>query len=121
VLSLSDQVPWLDDGDVDERQLRGLVAVGLIGTLEEVGWQLRPHLAALWRGERDAEVLTRGVAPREAAALTAVLFHVQQLEGEFGPPPPAGVAAAVAALEETAAGGGGGGGGGEEQQSGGSA
>lgn len=91
------QVPWLDDDDVDERELRGIVAVGLLGTLEEVGWQLREKLLTLWAGERDVEVLTAGVGQREAAALTAILYHTQQLEGEYGKPPAAGVAAALAA------------------------
>jgi hypothetical protein len=91
------QVPWLDDDDVDERELRGIVAVGLLGTLEEVGWELRENLLKLWAGERDVEVLTAGVGEREAAALSAILYHTQQLEGEYGKPTEAGIAAAVTA------------------------
>lgn len=91
------QVPWLDDQDVDERELRGVVAVGLLGTLEEVGWQLREKLLTLWAGERDLDVLTAGVGAREAGALTAILYHTEQLEREFDKPPAAGVAAALAA------------------------
>jgi hypothetical protein len=91
------QVPWLSDEDVEERELRGLVAVSLLGTLEEVGWQLREKLLALWAGERDLDALTAEVGAREAAALTAILYHTEQLEREFGGPPAAGVAAAVKA------------------------
>ncbi|WIA39428.1 hypothetical protein OEZ86_005530 [Tetradesmus obliquus] len=91
------KVPWLNDDDVEERELRGLVAVGLLGTLEEVGWQLRQPLLALWGGERDLDALTEGVGPREAAALTMILYHTEQLEHEFGGPAAAGVAAALKA------------------------
>ncbi len=90
-------MPWLDDGDVDERELRGVVAVSLLGTLEEVGWQLRSGLLALWGGERNIEVIAGGAPPRERAALTAILFHTQQLEARYNRPSPAGVAAALAA------------------------
>lgn len=90
-------MPWLDDEDVDERELRGVVAVGLLGTLEEVGWQLRAPLLSLWAGERDLDKLTAGAGPREAAALTAILYHTQQLEQQYNKPPAQGVAAALAA------------------------
>eukprot|EP00879_Flechtneria_rotunda_P012689 GHRR01013250.1.p1 GENE.GHRR01013250.1~~GHRR01013250.1.p1 ORF type:complete len:462 (+),score=209.55 GHRR01013250.1:375-1760(+) len=91
------KVPWLDDGDVDERELRGVVAVSLLGTLEEVGWQLREKLLSLWAGERDIEQLTKDVGPKEAAALTAILYHTQQMELQYNKPPAAGVAATLAA------------------------
>lgn len=91
------QVPWLDDEDVDERELRGLAAVGLLGTLEEVGWTIRSNLLALWAGERDAEVLTAGLGPREASAMSSILYHTQQLEEQFGKPPKESVEAALAA------------------------
>eukprot|EP00878_Enallax_costatus_P029237 GHUV01031683.1.p1 GENE.GHUV01031683.1~~GHUV01031683.1.p1 ORF type:complete len:365 (+),score=172.27 GHUV01031683.1:103-1095(+) len=99
------KVPWLDDDDVDERELRGVVAVGLLGTLEEVGWQLRDPLLSLWAGERDIDKLTADVGPREAAALTAILYHTQQLEEQFNKPPAEGVAAALAAARGPAAAG----------------
>lgn len=98
------QVPWLDDDDVDERELRGVVAVGLLGTLEEVGWQLREPLLSLWAGERDLDKLTAGTGPREAAAMTAILYHTQQLEQQYDKPPAHGVAAALAAAGGPAAG-----------------
>ena len=91
------QVPWLDDEDVDERELRGLAAVGLLGTLEEVGWTIRDKLLALWAGERDAEVLTAGLGPREASAMNSILYHTQQLEEQYGKPPRESVEAALAA------------------------
>lgn len=91
------QVPWLDDEDVEERELRGLAAVGLLGTLEEVGWTIRDKLLALWAGERDAEVLTAGLGPRESSAMSAILYHTQQLEQQYGKPPPESVEAALAA------------------------
>lgn len=100
------QVPWLDDDDVDERELRGVVAVGLLGTLEEVGWQLREPLLSLWAGERDLDKLTADVGPRESSALTAILYHTQQLEEQFNKPPAAGVAAALAAARGPASGAG---------------
>jgi hypothetical protein len=106
------RVPWLDDGDVDERELRGLVAVGLLGTLEEVGWRLRDGVAAIWKGERDGGALGSalggaaagadgegkgGLSARDLAALEAVLHHTRALEAEYGPPPPASVELAVKA------------------------
>lgn len=51
-------MPYLDDSITQERELRGVIAVALLGTLEEVGWTLRPALAALWGGERNLAVLT---------------------------------------------------------------
>jgi hypothetical protein len=87
----------LDDEDVEERELRGLAAVGLLGTLEEVGWTIRDKLLALWGGERDEEVLTAGLGPREASAMASILYHTQQLEAEYGKPPAASVEAALAA------------------------
>jgi hypothetical protein len=107
-------VPWLDDGDVDERELRGLVAVGLLGTLEEVGWQLRGPLLALWSGERDLDALCAAVGPKEGAALQAILFHMQKLEAEYGSPPQASIDAAVAAVQASPGGGDGGDGGAED-------
>lgn len=91
------QVPWLDDEDVDEKQLRGLAAVGLLGTLEEVGWTIRDKLLALWGGERDEAVLTAGLGPREASAMASILYHTHQLEEQYGQPPQASVEAALAA------------------------
>jgi len=99
VCDVAPQVPWLDDEDVEERELRGLAAVGLLGTLEEVGWTIRDKLLALWAGERDAEVLTAGLGPREASAMTSILFHTQQLEEQYGKPPQQSVQAALAAAE----------------------
>lgn len=92
-----DQVPWLDDEDVEERELRGLAAVGLLGTLEEVGWTIRDKVLALWGGERDEAVLTAGLGPREASAMASILYHTQQLEQHYGQPPPQSVEAALAA------------------------
>lgn len=43
---------------MSERELRGVVTVGLLGTLEEVGWSLRPGLARIWAGERDSEAVS---------------------------------------------------------------
>jgi hypothetical protein len=95
------KVPWLDDADVDERQLRGVVAFGLLGTLEEVGWELRPGVAAIWAGERDADAVAAmaGGDARRAAALAAVLYHTQRLEAQYGPPPAASADLAVRAAE----------------------
>jgi hypothetical protein len=95
------QVPWLDGGNVEERELRGVVAVGLLGTLEEVGWDLREGVAAIWGGARDGDALAKDALAsgdaRRAAALSAVLYHTRKLEDEYGPPPPEGAAAAAAA------------------------
>lgn len=80
------KVPWLDDLDVDERELRGVVAVGLLGTLEEVGWNIKQGVEMIWQGERDIEVAGQGLSDREKAALTSVMFHVLKNEREYGPP-----------------------------------
>jgi hypothetical protein len=99
----STQVPWLDDGNVDERELRGVVTFGLLGTLEEVGWELRDGVAAIWGGERDAEAVEKlAKDPKQAAALAAVLYHTVQLEAEFGAP---GEESAALAVRAAAAGG----------------
>jgi hypothetical protein len=89
----------LSDDDVEERELRGLAAVGLLGTLQEVGWTIRDKILSLWAGERDEEVLTAGLGPREASAMSAILYHTQQIEREYGKPPPESVEAALAAAK----------------------
>lgn len=86
--------------------------MGLLGTLEEVGWTIRDKLIALWGGERDEGVLTAGLGPREASAMASILYHTQQLEAQYGKPPPESVEAAL----EAASMGGGGGAGGEGEQ-----
>jgi hypothetical protein len=91
------QVPWLGDEDVEERELRGLAAVGLLGTLEEVGWTIRDKVLALWAGERDEAVLSAGLGPREVTAISSILYHTQQLEQQYGKPPQQSVDAALAA------------------------
>lgn len=87
----------MDDEDVEERELRGLAAVGLLGTLEEVGWTIRDKVLALWAGERDEAVLSAGLGPREATAISSILYHTQQLEEQYGRPPQQSVDAALAA------------------------
>jgi len=85
---------------VDERELRGIVAVGLLGTLEEVGWELREGVAAIWAGERDGEAVARRAKDaKQASALAAVLFHTHQLEAEFGAPKEGDVVLSIAAVE----------------------
>lgn len=90
----------MDDGSVDERELRGVVAVGLLGTLEEVGWDLRGGVAAIWGGERDAESLAKSAKDgKQASALASILYHTRQLEEQYGPPPAESAALAVRAAE----------------------
>jgi hypothetical protein len=87
------QVPWLDDRDVDEHELRGVVTIGLLGTLEEVGWDIRAGVERIWAGERDGDALSAGLEPRESAAMVSILYHTQRLENKYGPPPVLGSSA----------------------------
>lgn len=57
-------VPWLDEGKVEERELKGVAMHSLVGTLEEVGFGVREQLQAIWRGQRDAEVRACAVSVR---------------------------------------------------------
>jgi hypothetical protein len=62
--------------NVDEVELRGVVATGLLGTLEEVGWELRSGVAAIWGGQRDADALAAGAQDdKHGSALAAVLYR----------------------------------------------
>ena len=110
MVALIAQVPWLSTDDVDEQNLRGVVSVGLLGALEEVGWNLKGPLEAIWSGERDLAVLTgqeeeptsgKYIAPgsQEYAAIEAVLYHTNKLEEQYGAAPAAGRAAAVESLK----------------------
>jgi hypothetical protein len=95
------QVPWMDGDELDDAELRGVVAVGLLGTLEEVGFAaLRGRVRRVWAGERDVAELSRGAEPREAAALLSVLYHTRRLEERHGPASSAGREAAVRAAEQ---------------------
>lgn len=79
------QVPWLRADDVDDLQLQGVVTMGLLGTLEEVGWQIRDGVHRIWQGERDTEAVVAGAEGKEQAALVSILYHTLQLEKEHGP------------------------------------
>lgn len=81
------RVPWLNDKDVDEKELLGVITVGLLGTLEEVGWSIRGGLEHIWAGERDSEVVVEGLGVRERNALVCVLYHTQRFEASLGPAP----------------------------------
>jgi hypothetical protein len=80
-------VPWLSDHNVEDLQLRGVVTMGLIGTLEEVGWDIRAGIHAIWQGGREAEVVVAGRVGKEQAALVSILYHTLQMEKELGLPP----------------------------------
>ncbi|KXZ44791.1 hypothetical protein GPECTOR_62g906 [Gonium pectorale] len=81
-------VPWLDDDVLSEKELKGVARVGLLGTLEEVGFNIRHRLLRIWAGERGAELAAGpGLEFRDQAALLAILYHTQQLEEAHGAPP----------------------------------
>lgn len=80
-------MPWLDDADVHDHELRGVIGVSLLGTLEEVGYDIRPGVERIWAGERDVDSITAGVEPKVQAALTSVLWHTHKLELQYGTPP----------------------------------
>jgi hypothetical protein len=94
------QVPWMDGDELDDGELRGVVAVGLLGTLEEVGFAaLRGRVRRVWAGERDVSLLSQGAEPREAAALLSVLYHTRRLEERHGKASDKGMEAAVKAAD----------------------
>lgn len=81
-------VPWLDEDSLAEKELKGVATVGLLGTLEEVGFNIRPQVLRIWAGERGAELASiPGLEARDQAALIAILFHTKQIEDKHGPPP----------------------------------
>eukprot|EP00201_Polytomella_parva_P012680 CAMPEP_0175059724 /NCGR_PEP_ID=MMETSP0052_2-20121109/12592_1 /TAXON_ID=51329 ORGANISM="Polytomella parva, Strain SAG 63-3" /NCGR_SAMPLE_ID=MMETSP0052_2 /ASSEMBLY_ACC=CAM_ASM_000194 /LENGTH=167 /DNA_ID=CAMNT_0016325307 /DNA_START=194 /DNA_END=697 /DNA_ORIENTATION=+ len=80
-------VPWLDENKLEEKELKGVAMVGLIGTLEEVGFDIRKQIADIWRGERSADLVVQGTKPNEQAALLSILFHTKHLEDTYGPAP----------------------------------
>ncbi|GIL57609.1 hypothetical protein Vafri_12805 [Volvox africanus] len=81
-------VPWLDEDVLAEKELKGVAQVGLLGTLEEVGFNIRSQLLRIWSGERGAELAAGpGLEFRDQAALLAILFHTQQIEDKHGAPP----------------------------------
>ncbi|KAG2454691.1 hypothetical protein HYH02_000529 [Chlamydomonas schloesseri] len=89
-------VPWLSEDVLAEKELRGVAQVGLLGTLEEVGFNIRHQLERIWAGERGADLAAGpGLQFRDQAALMAILYHTQQIEDAHGapeagylPPPP---------------------------------
>ncbi|GLC36818.1 hypothetical protein PLESTB_000779500 [Pleodorina starrii] len=81
-------VPWLDEDVLAEKELRGVAQVGLLGTLEEVGFNIRHQLLRIWSGERGADLAAGpGLEFRDQAALLAILYHTQQIEEQHGAPP----------------------------------
>ncbi|GLI67934.1 hypothetical protein VaNZ11_012262 [Volvox africanus] len=88
VFAVLASVPWLDEDVLAEKELKGVAKVGLLGTLEEVGFNIRPQLLRIWSGERGAELAAGpGLEFRDQAALLAILFHTQQIEDKHGAPP----------------------------------
>ncbi len=45
------QVPWLDENQLPQKELKGVAQVTLLGTLEEVGFKIRPQVERIWAGE----------------------------------------------------------------------
>ena len=43
-------VPWLDEDDLQQKELKGMAVVGLLGTLEEVGFNIRGQVHRIWAG-----------------------------------------------------------------------
>lgn len=84
VFELLASVPWLDDEDVDGRELKGFAEVGLLGTLEEMGYNLRDVLKLIWKGERRTDVLLDGADARAQAAIVSILYHTHLLEKKYG-------------------------------------
>ncbi|GFR52983.1 hypothetical protein Agub_g15672 [Astrephomene gubernaculifera] len=81
-------VPWLDEDVLAEKELKGVAQVGLLGTLEEVGFNIQPQLHRIWSGEHGAEMAAEaGLEFRDQAALMAILYHTQQILDKYGPPP----------------------------------
>ncbi|GFH22528.1 uncharacterized protein HaLaN_20004, partial [Haematococcus lacustris] len=81
------QVPWLDEDDLQQKELKGMAMVGLLGTVEEVGFNIRHQVQRIWAGERDEAMIVDLTSAREQAALLSILFHTKKLHDEFGPPP----------------------------------
>ncbi|GAX77519.1 hypothetical protein CEUSTIGMA_g4963.t1 [Chlamydomonas eustigma] len=81
-------VPWLDDNQLQQKELKGVAVVGLLGTLEEVGFKIQEQVHRIWAGERDHSLITECNEAKDQAALISILFHVKKLEEEFGSPSP---------------------------------
>ena len=43
-------VPWLDDNVLQQKELKGVAVFGLLGTLEEVGFNIRGQITRIWAG-----------------------------------------------------------------------
>ena len=43
-------VPWLDERDLPQKELKGVAMVALLGTLEEVGFNIRAQVERIWAG-----------------------------------------------------------------------
>lgn len=61
--------------------------VSLLGTLEEVGFDIRNHIYRIWAGDRDDGMITECAAAKDQAALISILFHTKKIEEEHGTPP----------------------------------
>lgn len=64
--------------------MRGVVTVGLLGTLEEVGWKLRPGLTRIWQGERDSDKVWHSGVPSFRICLLLTQLHSEMQEAKAG-------------------------------------
>ena len=48
-------VPWLDERDLPQKELKGVAMVALLGTLEEVGFNIRAQVERIWAGMCELE------------------------------------------------------------------
>ncbi|KAG1663894.1 hypothetical protein FOA52_014707 [Chlamydomonas sp. UWO 241] len=87
VFEMLASVPWLDENVISQKELKGVATTGLLGTLEEVGFNIRSQVTRIWAGEHDHALVTACTEARDQAALISILFHTKMLEEEYGPAP----------------------------------
>lgn len=76
-------VPWLDETNVQQKELKGVAMIGLLGTLEEVGFNIRAQVQRIWAGKPQlpAKVGCRFVC--RCCHLSDSLHSAHQSKGRF--------------------------------------
>eukprot|EP00798_Chlamydomonas_sp_ICE-L_P031176 gene31176-6319_t len=75
-------VPWMDDMDMSQKEMKGVAMFGLLGTLEEVGFNIKDKVHQIWAGQHDQSLAMGCPYAKDQAALISILFHTKKLEEE---------------------------------------
>lgn len=76
-------VPWLDETNVQQKELKGVAMIGLLGTLEEVGFNIRAQVQRIWAGKPRLPVLVASRFVCRCCHLSDSLHSAHQPKGRL--------------------------------------